>query len=77
MEANFIKKGESKEFMLTQEIADVHGVFAGTSSVNALGGVIGQMVIVLSAAAKLFPEKVETFSAERKTVCSFIANYLS
>ena len=53
MEAKFIDNGTEVEFILGQEIAEIHGNFLNKPIIGQIGGLMGHFFIVFSVLKQL------------------------
>jgi hypothetical protein len=52
LNAKFVSKGEVKDQILVQEFSEINGFHNKTPVIGALGGFLGQLILVIAGAAK-------------------------
>jgi Radial spoke protein 3 len=74
--AKFIAKGESKDSVLSQEFSEINGFYSKTNGVGAIGGFLGQMILVIAGAAKIAEKNKITDFFEPRVIQNFIFTFI-
>ena len=66
LNAKFVAKGEIKDQILVQEFSEINGFHSRQPVIGAIGGFLGQIILVIAGAAKVAQKnKVEDFFEPR------------
>jgi hypothetical protein len=71
---NFIKKGDLRERMILQDMTDPHGNCGQKKVIGAVGGQLGQLIMVISAAITTQKDKTGGF-IDKQHIQTFFAQY--
>ena len=76
LHAKFIAKGESKDSVLSQEFSEINGFHSKTNAVGAIGGFLGQMILVIAGAAKIAEKNKINDFFEPRVIQNFIFTFI-
>ncbi len=74
--SKFIAKGENKDSVLSQEFSEINGFHTKQPAIGAIGGFLGQMIMVIAGAARIAEKNKITDFFEPRVIQNFIYTFI-